>query len=79
MRELRGIGPGIEARLCELVETGDIAEVAELRRSMPLELAAFGRLLGIGAKRAAEIGAALGISTVAEFRQAAPARPAGRA
>ena len=24
-RELRGIGTGIEARLCELVETGDIA------------------------------------------------------
>jgi DNA polymerase (family 10) len=71
VRELRGIGPGIEARLRELVETGDIAEVAELRRSTPLELAAFGRLLGIGAKRAAEIGAALGISRVAEFRQAA--------
>jgi DNA polymerase (family X) len=26
-RELRGIGPGIEARLRELVETGDIAEL----------------------------------------------------
>jgi DNA polymerase/3'-5' exonuclease PolX len=27
-RELRGIGPGIEARLRELVETGEIAELA---------------------------------------------------
>ena len=31
-RELRGIGPGIEGRLRELVETGDIAELAELER-----------------------------------------------
>ena len=26
-RELRGIGPGIEARLVELVQTGEIAEL----------------------------------------------------
>src|SRR6185295_16978769 len=71
IRELQGIGPGIEARLLELIETGDIAELAELRRSTPLELAAFGRMLGIGAKRAVAIGAALGITTVPEFRQAA--------
>jgi DNA polymerase (family 10) len=71
IRELQGIGPGIEARLLELIETGDIAELAELRRSTPLELAAFGRMLGIGAKRAVAIGAALGITTVPEFRAAA--------
>ena len=73
VRSLRGIGPGIEAKLRELVETGDIAELAELRRSQPLELAAFGRLLGIGARRAVQIGAALGIRSVAEFREAAAA------
>ena len=71
VRALRGIGPGIEARLRELVETGDIAELAELRQSTPLELAAFGRFIGIGAKRAVQIGADLGISSVAEFRAAA--------
>jgi DNA polymerase (family 10) len=71
VRELKGIGPAIERRLLELAETGDIAEMVELRRSRPLELAALGRLLGIGAKRATEIGAALGITTVAEFRTAA--------
>jgi DNA polymerase (family X) len=71
VRALRGIGPGIEARLRELVETGDIAELAELRQSMSLELAAFGRFIGIGAKRAVQIGADLGISSVAEFRAAA--------
>ena len=70
-RELRGIGRGIEARLRELVETGEIAELAELRRSTPLELVALGRLLGFGAQRALEIGAALGISTADELRLAA--------
>ena len=73
VRELRGIGAGIEARLRELVESGEIAEVTELRRSTPLELAAFGRLLGFGAERAVAIGAALGISTVPELREAAQA------
>ncbi len=71
VRELKGIGASIEARLSELVEHGDIAELADLRKAKSLELAAFGRLLGIGAKRATEIGAALGIATIEEFRQAA--------
>jgi DNA polymerase (family X) len=44
-----------------------------LRRSQLLELAAFGRLLGIGARRAVEIGRALGIDSAAEFREAAAA------
>jgi DNA polymerase (family 10) len=71
VRDLRGIGAGIEARLAELVAHGDIAELAELRQSKSLELAAFGRLLGIGARRATEIGAALGIASIEEFREAA--------
>jgi DNA polymerase (family X) len=70
VRELRGIGPGIEARLLELAETGDIAELRELERSVRPELVGFGRLLGLSAKRAVEIGEALGISTAAELREA---------
>ena len=72
-RELRGIGPGIEARLRELVETGDIAELAELERELAPELIGLGRLLGIGAKRGVEVGRALGVSTFEEFRLAAEA------
>jgi DNA polymerase (family 10) len=70
-RELRGIGPGIDARLRELVETGTIAELDELRRSVSPELAALGRLHGFGAQRAVEIGAVLGVRTGAELREAA--------
>lgn len=72
-RELRGIGPGIEARLRELVETGRIGELEELRRQTSPELAALGRLLGFGARRGAAIGSALGISTAEQLRAAAAA------
>jgi DNA polymerase (family X) len=69
-RELRGIGPGIEARLRELVETGDIAELRELERAVAPELVGLGRYLGLSAKRAVEIARALGVETAAEFREA---------
>ena len=69
-RELRGIGPSIEGRLVELVETGEIAELRELEREVAPELVAVGRLLGLSAKRSVEIGRALGAETGAELREA---------
>src|SRR2546430_11873201 len=73
VRELRGIGPGIEARLVELVETGEIEELRELEREVAPELVGLGRFLGLTPKRAVEIGRALGVTTAAEFREAATA------
>jgi len=71
--DLRGIGPGIEARLKELVETGKIAELEELESSVSPELVGLGRFLGLGPKRAVEIGQALGVRTAEDFRAAAEA------
>jgi DNA polymerase (family 10) len=71
VRELRGIGAGIETRLRELVETGTIAELDELEREVDPELVGLGRFLGLSPKRAVEIGRTLGIRTAAEFRAAA--------
>jgi DNA polymerase (family 10) len=73
VRQLRGIGPGIEARLRELLETGDIAELAELERELAPGLVGLGRYLGLGAKRSVEIARALGVHTPEEFREAARA------
>jgi DNA polymerase (family 10) len=73
VRELRGIGPGIETRLRELAETGRIAELEELREQTSPELAALGRMLGFGARLGAAIGSALGIKTAEELREAANA------
>jgi DNA polymerase (family 10) len=70
-RELRGIGPGIERRLQELVETGDIAELRELEREVSPELAGVGRFLGVSVRRMLEIGRVLGVSTLDELREAA--------
>jgi DNA polymerase (family X) len=71
VQELRGIGPGIAARLTELVETGSIAELDELERQVQPELVGFGRLLGIGPLRMLEIGRALDVRTADDFRAAA--------
>lgn len=72
-RELRGIGPGIEARLRELVETGEIAELAELERELAPDLVGLGRYLGLGARRSVELARALGVRTAEELREAAAA------
>ena len=72
-RNLRGIGPGIEARLRELVETGAIAELAELERELAPDLIGLGRYLGLTAKRSVEIARALEVRTAAELREAAAA------
>jgi DNA polymerase (family 10) len=69
-RELRGIGPGIEARLRELVETGELEELRELRESLMPELVGLGHLLGVGPKRMRELARALDVRTTDEFRAA---------
>jgi DNA polymerase (family X) len=70
-KQLRGIGSGIEAKLRELVETGDIAELAELERELAPGLIGLGRYLGLSARRAIEIAQTLGVSTPEELRAAA--------
>lgn len=73
VRELRGIGPGIEGRLRELVETGAIAELEELERELSPDLIGLGRYLGLSTKRSAEIARALDVRTADELREAAAA------
>jgi DNA polymerase (family X) len=71
VRELRGIGPGIEARLRELVQTGEIAELAELERELSPDLVGLGRYLGLTARRSIELARSLDVRTAGELRQAA--------
>ena len=80
VRELRGIGPGIEARLRELLQTGQIAELSELERELSPDLVGLGRYLGLSAKRSVQLARSLGVRTADELREAAAAgRPARRA
>ena len=72
-RELRGIGPGIEAKLRELVETGQIGELTALERELAPDLVGLGRYLGLGAKRMIDLAQSLGVRTAEELRDAAAA------
>ena len=73
VRELRGIGPGIERRLRELVETGEIGELQELEREVSPELVGLARFLGVSVRRMLEIGRVLGVRDLAGLREAAEA------
>jgi DNA polymerase (family 10) len=73
VRELRGVGPSIEARLRELVETGELHELQELEERISPDLVGVGRMLGLSAKRSVEIGEALGVRTLDELQEAAAA------
>src|SRR4029079_17398187 len=73
VRELRGVGPSIEARLQELGETGRLAEIDELESEVQPELVGLGRLVGLGPQRMVDLGRALGIRTAEELREAAAA------
>ena len=57
----------------ELVETGQIAELAELERELSPDLVGLGRYLGLGARRSIELARSLGVRTADELREAAAA------
>ena len=71
VRDLRGIGSGIEARLRELVQTGEIRELAELERELAPDLIGLGRYLGLSTKRSVDLARALGVHSADELREAA--------
>src|SRR3954467_7702448 len=71
--DLRGIGPGIEARLRELLETGEIAELRELERDFAPGLVGLGRFLGLTTRRSVEIARALGVRPPGGVRAAVAA------
>ncbi|HEX8977744.1 MAG TPA: helix-hairpin-helix domain-containing protein [Solirubrobacteraceae bacterium] len=73
VQALRGIGPGIAARLVELVSTGSIAELDELERELAPDLVGLGRYLGLTARRSMQIARSLGVHTAQELRDAAAA------
>src|SRR4051794_9881813 len=73
VRELRGIGPGIERRLTELVTTGRLAELEELEREVEPQLVALGRYVGLGPQRMVALSRALGVRSADELREAAAA------
>jgi len=70
-KELPDIGKTIEAKIVEVVETGDMEALAKRRAQVPGEVSAFMRLPGLGPKTAARIWQELGVTTLAELKAAA--------
>jgi DNA polymerase (family 10) len=72
-KELPGIGKTIEEKIVEVVELGEMQALARRREVVPEEVAAFMRLPGLGPKTAARIWTQLGVTTLAELKEAAAA------
>jgi DNA polymerase (family 10) len=70
-KELPDIGKTIEAKIVEVVETGDMEALVKRRAEVPGEVASFMRLSGLGPKTAARIWRELGVTTLAELKTAA--------
>ncbi len=70
-KALPGIGKTIEGKIVEIVETGEIVALTKRKGLVPSEVVAFLRLPGLGPKTAARIWRELGVTTLAELREAA--------
>ncbi len=70
-KKLPGIGKTIEAKIVEVVETGDMEALAKRREAVPPGVVAFLRVPGLGPKTAARIWHELDVTTLAALREAA--------
>ncbi len=73
-KELQGIGKTIEEKIVEVVRDGEIHALAKRKGEVPEEVASFMHLPGLGPKTARRLWRELGITTLAELRDAAEAQ-----
>ncbi len=72
-KDLPGIGKTIEEKIVQIVDDGEIHALTKRKAMVPAEVVSFMRLPGLGPKSAARIWKQLGITTVADLKQAAEA------
>jgi len=68
---LPGIGKDLAGKIREIVETGQLALLAELTATMPESVVEMMRIPGLGPKRAKQVYELLGVKTLAELEEAA--------
>ncbi|HEX8969823.1 MAG TPA: helix-hairpin-helix domain-containing protein, partial [Chloroflexota bacterium] len=73
LRQLRGVGEGLEARIIEYLTTGRMELHEQMRRDFPVALASLLQVPGLGPGRARAVYQELGISTLSELESAARA------
>jgi len=69
--ELPNVGKTLQEKLSVLLETGEIPQTVKLREKFPGELVRFMTIPGLGPKTARKIHEELGLTTLAELREAA--------
>jgi DNA polymerase (family X) len=70
-KELQGIGKTIEEKIVQVVEDGEMHALTKRKKTIPADVVSFMRLPGLGPKTAARIWQELGVTTIAELKQAA--------
>ena len=70
-KELSGIGKTIEEKIVQVVETGEMSALTRRKALVPEEVVKFMRLPGLGPKTARRIWKELGVTTIAELKEAA--------
>jgi DNA polymerase (family 10) len=73
-KALPGIGSTIQDKIVQIVETGEIEALAKRRKTIPPEVVEFLRIPGLGPKTVRKIWQELGVSTLAELKEAARAQ-----
>jgi DNA polymerase (family 10) len=73
-KELAGIGKIIEEKIVQIVEDGEIHALTKHKSTFPGDVVRFMELPGLGPKSAARIWHELGITTLAELKEAAEAQ-----
>ncbi|MFB6164443.1 MAG: helix-hairpin-helix domain-containing protein [Haloarculaceae archaeon] len=71
VRRVEGVGEAIAEKIVEYVETGEIAELEQLREELPVDMEALTRVEGVGPKTVGTLYDALGITTLDELEEAA--------
>src|SRR5215216_7522042 len=73
-KELPGIGATIQDKIVQIVATGEIEALSKRRKTIPPEVVEFLRIPGLGPKTVRKIWQELGVTTLAELKDAARAQ-----
>jgi DNA polymerase (family 10) len=73
LEEIDRVGEAISSKVVEYFETGEIAELTELRDELPVDMTSLTRVEGVGPKTVGTLYEALGIQTLADLEAAAEA------
>ena len=71
--EIDDVGDAISSKVVEYVETGEIAELEELREELPVEMDALTRVEGVGPRTVGKLYEELGVQTLDDLESVAEA------